>query len=137
MDTGPLVEELIPLSENSVEIDANGRVFMVLAGVQTRETIEELVRRGAVLTEKLNYKPNCLIDVSNMGFLESSARKSLVDLMNQSLANRSASFGISEPLKIVVNLMLRNVMNRKDVKICSTREQATAWLDEDNPLNKL
>lgn len=128
-------EELIPLSSNTVEIDSAGRVFMVLAGVQTQETIAELIESGSKLTKDLNYTPNVLVDVSNMGFLEGSARKALIDLMNQNLANRSASFGISEPLKIVVNIMLRNVMSRKDVKICSSREQAIAWLDEDNPLD--
>lgn len=135
MITEPLVEELIPLSDNSVQLDAAGRVCMTIIGVQTGETIMALVKDGAELTKTLNYRPNVLVDVTNMGFPEMSARKAIAELLNQNLAHRQASFGISEPIKLVVNIMLRNFMNRADIKICSTKAEAIAWLDEDNPLS--
>lgn len=122
------------LASNSVVLEKDGTLVVTVNGNQDGGTIQKAQDEAVRVIKKLDYKPNVLIDVRNMGFPDTSARKAIIASFNMDDYNRQAIFGLNGALRIIATLLLSHVVFRNRTKLCKTESEARAWLAK-NPAN--
>jgi hypothetical protein len=113
---------------NSIVMDADGTMFVKVAGNQDGPSIKKLDDDAIAIIKTLNYKPNIIFDVSNAGLPDPAGRKLIIESLGRDDFNMQVFFGLNDALKVVLQLIMRKVMLKGRTKLLKTETEAREWL---------
>jgi hypothetical protein len=113
---------------NSIAMDADGTMFVKVAGSQDGPSIKKLDDDAVAIFKTLNYKPNIIFDVSNAGLADSAGRKQIIESLSRDEFNMLAFVGLSDALKVVLHLIMKKVTIKHQTELFKTETEAREWL---------
>jgi hypothetical protein len=120
---------------NEVVFESNDLVVLKMSGSQDGDSIDEYFKRTFKVFKDLPYKPNMLVDVSNVGFPQKSGIEAVRRWESKvaQYENKKAIYGFSEPVRLVTGMFLDKVLNNNQTKIFKTEAEAREWLEQNPP----